>query len=154
MKRRKKRSLRRKLATGQSNERLEFLGDAVVDLAVSEYLFENVPHAEGRLTRIKAVVVSGPTLAARITDPHICPMVDGVKPHVGGPITMGCPTVTILGQPAARVGDAATCTGPPDAIAKGSATVQIGGMPSARFLDQTVHGGMIVMGAPTVIIGG
>ena len=49
----------------QSNERLEFLGDAVVDLAVSEYLFENVPHAEGRLTRIKAVVVSGPTLAAR-----------------------------------------------------------------------------------------
>lgn len=48
-----------------SNERLEFLGDAVVDLAVGEYLFENVPHAEGRLTRIKAVVVSGPTLAAR-----------------------------------------------------------------------------------------
>ncbi|MFB6285933.1 MAG: ribonuclease III [Candidatus Bipolaricaulia bacterium] len=48
-----------------SNERLEFLGDAVVDLAVSEYLFDNVPHAEGRLTRIKAVVVSGPTLAAR-----------------------------------------------------------------------------------------
>ncbi len=95
----------------------------------------------------------GPKLAARLTDPHLCPMVDGVKPHVGGPITMGNPMVLICGLAAARVGDLVTCVGPPDTIMMGSATVMIGGMPAARFMDSTVHGGMIVMGAPTVIIG-
>jgi uncharacterized Zn-binding protein involved in type VI secretion len=95
----------------------------------------------------------GPPLAARVGDPHLCPMVDGVKPHVGGPILQGCATVSIGGKPAARVGDQVTCTGPPDAIAFGSATVMIGGMPAARFMDQTAHGGMIVAGEPTVIIG-
>ena len=97
---------------------------------------------------------AGPLFAARVTDPHICPMVDGVKPHVGGPIAVGAPTVMICFLPAARVGDAVTCVGPPDVIAKGSTSVTIGGMPAARFMDSTVHGGMIVMGAPTVIIGG
>jgi len=94
-----------------------------------------------------------PLLAARMGDAHICPMVDGVKPHVGGPIAKGCPTVLIGGMMAARVGDLVTCAGPPDAIAKGSATVLIGGMPAARMTDQTVHGGVIVAGAPTVMIG-
>jgi uncharacterized Zn-binding protein involved in type VI secretion len=56
-------------------------------------------------------------------------------------------------MPAARVGDLLTCTGPPDVIAKGSMTVLIGGMPAARVMDQTAHGGMIVMGLPTVVIG-
>ncbi len=93
--------------------------------------------------------------AARVGDMHVCPMVTppAMVPHVGGPITMGCPTVLIGGMPAARVGDMATCVGPPDVIAMGSMTVMIGGMPAARIGDMTVHGGTIVMGCPTVIIG-
>lgn len=91
--------------------------------------------------------------AARIGDMHTCPMFDGPKPHVGGPITMGCPTVLIGGQPAARVGDMVTCVGPPDAIALGSFGVLIGGMMAARMGDQTVHGGVITLGCPTVLIG-
>ena len=91
--------------------------------------------------------------AARIGDMHTCPLVTGVVPHVGGPIAMGCPTVLIGFMPAARVGDMATCVGPPDAIAMGSFTVFIGGMPAARIGDLTVHGGVVTMGFPTVIIG-
>lgn len=92
--------------------------------------------------------------AARLGDAHTCPMVTALVPHVGGPIITGCYTVLIGGQPAARVGDTLTCVGPPDIIAKGSATVIIGGMPQARLGDMTVHGGVIVVGAPTVLIGG
>ena len=93
--------------------------------------------------------------AARITDMHICPMVTGVVPHVGGPILPpGEPSVLIGGLPAARLGDMATCIGPPDSIIIGSATVFIGGMPAARMGDTTAHGGTIVAGCPTVIIGG
>ena len=85
---------------------------------------------------------------------HVCPMVTGTVPHVGGPILpAGEPTVLIEGMPAARVGDMALCTGPPDAIAMGSTTVLIGGMPAARMGDTTVHGGSILAGAPTVLIG-
>lgn len=93
--------------------------------------------------------------AARLTDMHVCPMVTGVVPHVGGPILPPCcPTVIIGMLPAARVGDMALCVGPPDVIAQGSSSVMIGYMPAARITDMTVHGGMIVMGCPTVIIGG
>jgi uncharacterized Zn-binding protein involved in type VI secretion len=93
--------------------------------------------------------------AARLGDMHVCPMVTGLVPHVGGPILPPCcPTVVIAGMPAARVGDMATCVGPPDVIAMGSMTVVIGGQPAARIGDPTAHGGVIVMGAPTVIIGG
>jgi len=93
--------------------------------------------------------------AARVTDMHTCPMVTGVVPHVGGPILPpGCPTVLIGGLPAARVSDMATCAGPPDIIVKGSATVMIGNMPAARIGDNTAHGGVIVLGCPTVLIGG
>lgn len=92
--------------------------------------------------------------AARLSDMHTCPMSDGPKPHVGGPITMGCPTVLIGGLPAARVGDMATCVGPPDTITKGSATVMIGGQPAARMGDMTAHGGTIAVGCPNVMIGG
>jgi len=93
--------------------------------------------------------------AARITDMHTCPMSDGPKPHVGGPIVgPGVPTVMIGGLPAAVVGDMATCVGPPDTIVKGSATVMIGGKPPARIGDNTAHGGVIVAGCPTVIVGG
>lgn len=92
--------------------------------------------------------------AARISDMHVCPMVTGVVPHVGGPILPpGCPTVLIGGMPAARVGDMCVCVGPPDTIAMGSATVMIGGMPAARLGDSCAHGGVIVLGCPTVMIG-
>ena len=65
--------------------------------------------------------------AARLTDMHVCPMVTGVVPHVGGPISgPGCPTVLIGNMPAARVGDMLVCVGPPDTIAMGSMTVLIG----------------------------
>lgn len=84
---------------------------------------------------------------------HTCPLVNGTVPHVGGPILPpGCPTVMIGGQPAARVGDMLTCTGPPDSIAAGSSTVMIGGMPAARMGDSTAHGGAIVAGCATVMI--
>jgi len=92
--------------------------------------------------------------AARVLDSHVCPMVTGVVPHVGGPITLGCFTVLIGGMPAARVTDMCVCVGPPDVIVKGSSTVLIGGLPAARIGDTTAHGGSIVVGCPTVMIGG
>ena len=98
------------------------------------------------------------SLAARVGDMHTCPMVTpGTPPipHVGGTILPpGEPTVLIGGMPAARVGDMATCVGPPDSIVKGLGTVLIGGMPAARMGDSTAHGGAIVIGCPTVMIGG
>ena len=82
-------------------------------------------------------------------------MVTGIVPHVGGPIIgPGVPTVLIGNLPAAVLGDNVTCVGPPATIIKGSATVQIGGKPAARMGDNTAHGGVIVMGMPTVMIGG
>ena len=94
--------------------------------------------------------------AARVTDLHTCPMVSpGGVPHVGGPVLPpGAPTVLIGGLPAANLGSMATCTGPPDSIVKGSATVLIGGKPAARIGDSTAHGGVVVAGCPTVMIGG
>ena len=93
--------------------------------------------------------------AARLTDMHTCPAVTVLVPHVGGPIIApGLPTVLIGGLPAARVTDMCVCVGPPDAIAMGSTTVFIGGLMAARIGDPTVHGGVIVAGLPTVMIGG
>lgn len=96
--------------------------------------------------------------AARITDMHTCPMQTPAPvpvPHVGGPILKpASPTVLIGGMPAAGVGSVCVCVGPPDSIVKGSATVMIGGMPAARMGDTTAHGGSIVAGCPTVMIGG
>jgi len=93
--------------------------------------------------------------AARVTDMHVCPMVTGVVPHVGGPILPPCAVTVLIGcLPAARVGDMATCVGPPDVIVKGSMTVLISGQPAARIGDITSHGGNIILGLPTVLIGG
>jgi uncharacterized Zn-binding protein involved in type VI secretion len=93
--------------------------------------------------------------AARVSDMHVCPMVTGVVPHVGGPaLPPGAPTVMIGGLPALRVGDLLTCTGPPDTVAAGSSSVTIGSLPAARLGDQTAHGGAIVLGCFTVMIGG
>ena len=92
--------------------------------------------------------------AARATDMHVCPMVDGVVPHVGGPILPPCePTVLIGFLPAARMSDMLTCVGPPDVIVMGSPTVMIGFLMAARMGDPTAHGGVIVLGEPTVMIG-
>jgi uncharacterized Zn-binding protein involved in type VI secretion len=92
--------------------------------------------------------------AARVTDMHVCPMVTGVVPHVGGPILPPCcPTVLTGSLPQARVTDMATCVGPPDLIAMGSFTVLVGSLPAARLGDMTAHGGSIVLGLPTVLIG-
>lgn len=94
--------------------------------------------------------------AARLNDMHTCPMVveSSGTPHVGGPILPGGnSTVLIENMPAAVVGDNCICTGPPDIIANGSATVLIGGKPAARVGDPTAHGGSIVMGSATVLIG-
>ena len=47
----------------ESNERLEFLGDAVLELAVTEYLYINYPNPEGDLTNWRSALVKGETLA-------------------------------------------------------------------------------------------
>ena len=92
--------------------------------------------------------------AARISDMHVCPMVTGVVPHVGGPVLPpGAVTVLIGGLPAARLSDMLVCTGPPDMIISGSLTVFIAGLPAARMGDMTAHGGFIMGGCPTVMIG-
>jgi uncharacterized Zn-binding protein involved in type VI secretion len=88
---------------------------------------------------------------------HVCPMVTpGLPPipHVGGPILPPCAiTVIVGGMPQARITDMCVCVGPPDVIALGSFTVIVSGLPAARLGDMTAHGGTIVMGMPTVLIG-
>jgi uncharacterized Zn-binding protein involved in type VI secretion len=92
--------------------------------------------------------------AARVSDMHVCPQVTVLVPHVGGPILPPGGITTLIGMlPAARVGDMAVCVGPPDVIALGSFTVLIGGQPAARMGDLTAHGGTIILGCFTVLIG-
>jgi uncharacterized Zn-binding protein involved in type VI secretion len=92
--------------------------------------------------------------AARIGDMHVCPMVTGVVPHVGGPVLPPCAVTVLTGSiPQARIGDMCTCVGPPDVIVVGAFTVLVSGSPAARMLDTTAHGGKIVIGLPTVLIG-
>ena len=89
---------------------------------------------------------------------HVCPLITPALPpipHVGGPIVgPGMPTVLIGGLPASVAGDLCTCVGPPDSAIIGSFTVLIGGRPAVRMGDSTAHGGVIVLGCPTVLIGG
>ncbi|MBK8941566.1 MAG: PAAR domain-containing protein [Polyangiaceae bacterium] len=92
--------------------------------------------------------------AARITDMHTCPMVNpGPVPHVGGPEISGSPNVITGFMPQGRVGDSLICVPAIDKIAAGSPTVLVNNMQAARLGDPTVHGGRIVAGCPTVIIG-
>jgi uncharacterized Zn-binding protein involved in type VI secretion len=92
--------------------------------------------------------------AARITDDHSCPKSDPPA-HKGGPIQTGAATVLIGFQPASRVGDKALCTGVGklDPISKGEPSVRIEGQDAARIGDPTEHGGKVVQGCPTVLIG-
>ncbi len=81
-------------------------------------------------------------------------MVTIVVPHVGGPIVgPGAPTVLAEKLPVAAVGDVVTCVGPPDVIVEGAATVLAAGRPVAAMGAKTAHGGVIVAGAPTVVVG-
>jgi uncharacterized Zn-binding protein involved in type VI secretion len=91
--------------------------------------------------------------AARMTDLHTCPMVDMLVPHVGGPVVGGEPTVLVGSLPAARATDQAVCVGPPDMILMGSVTVLVGSLPAARMGDPTEHGGVVVLGCFTVLVG-
>ena len=94
-------------------------------------------------------------LAARITDMHVCPMVTGIIPHIGGPIVApSSPMILIGNMPVAGLGSLCTCVGPPDTILRGSFTVLGGNRPIARLGDNTAHGGFVVSGFPTVLIGG
>lgn len=90
--------------------------------------------------------------AARLTDLHTCPETSP-SAHVGGPVITGAGTVLIEGKPAARVSDRLRCHGPTDVISTGSSTVIIEGRPAARVGDRTVHRGVIVSGASSVLIG-
>lgn len=90
---------------------------------------------------------------------HTCslqsPTPIGPVPHVGGPVLPpGALSVLIGFLPAARIGDMAACVGPPDSVVQGSTSVLIEYMPAARMGDATAHGGSIVTGLPTVMIGG
>jgi uncharacterized Zn-binding protein involved in type VI secretion len=61
--------------------------------------------------------------------------------------------VLIGGMPAARMSDLALCIGGCAMISMGSTTVVIAGMPAARVGDLTQHGGAIIQGEPSVLIG-
>ncbi len=102
---------------------------------------------------------TGPAL--RVGDTALCPLVTGVVPHVGGPITPAAAVMTVLigGQPAAVANGlpgGIPCVGPPNGIAVGSMTVLIGNFPAARLGDPSMHGTPVAPGpgCPTVIIGG
>lgn len=89
-----------------------------------------------------------------MTDPHACPLSTAGTPHIGGPVVgPGAANVLIGGLPAAALGDGAVCAGAQDRLVAGSATVMINGRPAARAGDATAHGGTIVSGCPTVLIG-
>ncbi|QXP54516.1 PAAR domain-containing protein [Cellulophaga sp. HaHa_2_95] len=85
---------------------------------------------------------------------HVCPMSDGPKPHVGGPVIgPGAINILVNNKPAALIGDICTCVGPPDMIAQGAPNVFFNGVPVACQGDMTAHGGVITVGEPNVIIG-
>lgn len=91
--------------------------------------------------------------AATINSMHVCPMVTGTVPHVGGPVLgPGASKVLIGGLPAAVVGDTCQCSGPPDTIIAGSTKVLFQKKPAARLGDSTAHGGKIIAGNPKVLI--
>lgn len=92
--------------------------------------------------------------SARVTDNHVCPMTSGPVPHVGGPVVVPFPTVLIGKMPAVTATATTVCVGPPDTVVKGSGTVLTGKKPQARLGDTCSHGGAIVMGCFTVLMGG
>ncbi len=73
------------------------------------------------------VMIGGMPAWRATADFHTCPLVDGLKPHVGGMVMMGSATVMINQLSAARQGDLVVEAGPPNAIAMGAPNVMIGG---------------------------
>ncbi|HBH7051523.1 TPA: PAAR domain-containing protein [Morganella morganii] len=94
--------------------------------------------------------------AARSGDMHLCPAQTPPVPvpHVGGPVLPAPATVLIGGLPAATLGQLCLCIGVPDSIITGSMTVLINNKPAARLGDSTTHGGTVITGLPSVLIGG
>ncbi len=91
--------------------------------------------------------------AARATDMHACPVVAGAVAHVGGPLMAACTSVLIDNLPAAVVGDKATCAVGVANVVIGEATVLVEHKPAAHLGSTTSHGGVVVMGSPTVLVG-
>lgn len=84
---------------------------------------------------------------------HVCPMVTGTTPHVGGPVIgPGCPGVLINGQPVALLGDTCVCCGPPDVIVQGCPGVLVDGVPVVLQDCMTAHGGVVPAGVPGVTV--
>lgn len=93
--------------------------------------------------------------AVRVTDRHVCPFSDGPVPHVGGAVVSApAPEVLAAGLPLAAAGSLVGCEGALGFVLSGSATVLVAGQPVARVGDAAAHGGMLVGGAPTVLVGG
>jgi uncharacterized Zn-binding protein involved in type VI secretion len=90
-------------------------------------------------------VLIGMMPASRIGDMHVCPMVTGIVPHVGGPFILGSPTVLVGMMPQSRVTDQLVCVGPPDIAVMGCATVLVG-MAGAGGAGGAM-GGIAAMGA-------
>jgi uncharacterized Zn-binding protein involved in type VI secretion len=91
--------------------------------------------------------------AARVTDAHVCPQTSP-SPHGGGVVVgPGESTVLIEDLPAACLGDACACAGPPNAITAGASTIFLGDKPAARLGDSTAHGGAVAAGSATVLFG-
>jgi uncharacterized Zn-binding protein involved in type VI secretion len=72
------------------------------------------------------VIIGGMPAWRAGSDTHVCPLVDGVKPHVGGVVAVGSVTVMIGSLPAARQGDMIVEAGAPNPIVLGAMTVMIG----------------------------
>src|SRR5215469_13864617 len=72
-------ALTHRSAGQHNNERLEFLGDALVNLIVAELIYEQHPRAdEGEMTRLRAALVNGTALAAIARDAEL-----GDRLHLG-----------------------------------------------------------------------
>lgn len=94
-----------------------------------------------------------PMPAATLTAMHVCPMVTGVVPHVGGPIVSPSMATVLVGVlPAIGPGSMGVCVGPPDSVVMGSPTALAGGLPMSRVTDTCSHGGTIVVPMPTVLL--
>jgi len=92
--------------------------------------------------------------ACQVGSLHTCPMMNGPIPHVGSTlVTPMAPTVLVGGLPIGTVGAMCVCVGPPDAVAAGSTFVFAGGLSVARMGDSTTHGGAMMLGLMTVLVG-
>lgn len=85
---------------------------------------------------------------------HVCPMVSGTTPHIGGPIIgPGSSAILIDGKPIALLGDTCVCYGgPPDTIVEGYPSILVDGVPIVVQGCMTAHGGTIPAGVPGITV--